>query len=106
MKGSEKQIKWANDILSGFESQLRKEIADAASRVERNSMPAAWGEIVNDTCSGFISKFATLNDAAKVIRDRNLPIVKTVMDAAGARYTEWANSHPLELDAWENSINK
>ncbi len=105
MKGSDKQIKWAKDIINGFEMQLRKEMADTADRVERNSLPPICADIVNDICLDFISKIHAFDDAAKIIRDRNFPIVRTVIDAAQARYTEWAESHPIELDAWENSIN-
>ena len=88
MRGIEKQIEWANNIVNGWVDGLNKMVAEAEDRVKRNTMPPIWATICKNVAEGLILKIKTLDDAAKIIADRNAPVVISASQIAQARYAE------------------
>lgn len=92
MKGSEKQIKWAKDIVANWEKQIDLIISEARERVEvRNDMPPIWLDIVKKIGETYKSRLGLINDAAMVIRDRNMNIGRRVFDVMAAEYDKPEN---------------
>jgi hypothetical protein len=88
MKGSEKQIEWAKNIVDGWVAGINKIIEEANDRVANNSMPQAWADICTAVSDEITTKINAMDDAAIIIRDRNAPVAKSVFDIACARYNQ------------------
>ncbi len=88
MKGTEKQIAWAEQIIEGWKSQVDTVIAEARGRVERNTMPQEWADIMTDIGETAKANMANFPTAAQVIDSRKLNIGQTVFDGACKIYSE------------------
>ena len=88
MKGSEKQVEWAESIKQGWINGLNGKIAESADRVARNSMPAEWLEAMTKTANQMIENLNKIDDAKMIIDNRKWDVAGNCMSAAIAAYDE------------------
>jgi hypothetical protein len=67
MNGSDKQIEWAESIITEWDASFDHIIAEAKARVERNTMPANWISHVTAVVEQAKTRIATLTKASDVI---------------------------------------
>lgn len=67
MNGTDKQIEWAERIVTEWNAGFDRIISKAKGRVERNTMPATWTDHVTGIVEHARKQIATLTDAAKII---------------------------------------
>ncbi len=86
MKGSEKQIKWAKDIVAGQIEQLNSLVDDAAKRVENNNMPQEWLNVHKEGVERMVSSLEKQDDAKVIIDNRVNNLIQRVEMALGKEY--------------------
>ena len=73
MKGSEKQVAWANDIVKKWSNQIKNVVDSAHSRVANKSMPERWAEIADEKSSFLLNRINKPgNEAAAIIRMKGI----------------------------------
>jgi len=70
MKGSESQLKWANNIQAKWTHQINNELSSVSQRSDLDSLPG-WLEIVTDLHGKYAEKINTMPSASVVI-DRKM----------------------------------
>jgi hypothetical protein len=86
MKGSEKQVEWAESIKQGWIKNINAQVEEARDRVERNSMPASWLEIMEATANESITEINNIQAAKEFIDQRNLSYADTCKRVAIKKY--------------------
>ena len=78
MKGTEKQIEWANSIKQEIIDGLNKLQSDADSRVSDKSMPVLWSTVTKNGVEKAMSMINKIETASKMIEIRKANIVDRV----------------------------
>jgi len=67
LTGSEKQVVWAQNIVTEWDASFARMISDAKSRVEHATMPANWLDHVTAIVDQTKARIATLTKASDII---------------------------------------
>lgn len=91
MKGSDKQIEWAKNIVGGWCKQIDDLVEEARARVEdRKNMPQVWLDIAKRVAENAKSKINNADDAAIIIRDRKMGVSRMVFKMMSDEYEKIA----------------
>ena len=69
MKGSEKQIEWAENLILAVKNSINKEVEYAKDRSLRKTMPESYGKIYEEEANKIFAKIDTFDDAGQIIDD-------------------------------------
>jgi hypothetical protein len=69
MNGTEKQIEFAENLMSQLKNGIKKEVDYANDRSNRGTMPANYAEIYETEKNNFFAKLDQLSDAGKIISE-------------------------------------
>jgi glutathionyl-hydroquinone reductase len=78
LTGSEKQISWAETIITEWNESFGRILQYAKDRVGRQTMPAAWSAHTETVVNQAKSKIATLTKASDIInlkKRSNVPAI-------------------------------
>jgi hypothetical protein len=91
MKGSEKQIKWASEIIEKWEKGIGEMVRTAKIRIEDGSMPQVWFDVCREGAEhGYtaLDKIAQTWPASRIIDARNHSYSAKVERACHAEYAK------------------
>jgi len=86
MKGTERQIAWADTIIANWDHQIDDVLATAKARVENKSMPELWLNIVTASHEVYKARLNSINDASKVIAMKNANLGAKMFGDCGKQY--------------------
>ena len=79
LKGSEKQILWANEIRSRWVKEINRHLNNAHIRVSEGPMPKEWEEASQEAAERLISHIMSNNNASSIISAKNISVYNRIV---------------------------